>query len=495
VGSLSFVLYLLLSRLGLATKPEYMTETLRYFFGIVAGLLVLLFLAGMLVKKSRLQKKIAVWPLAIIVVFAVLFRGALVGQAPWLSNDVYRYLWDAQLFDRGVNPYLFPPESKALAEYRDAAIYSKMDHKNIHSVYPPLLQILFWTGRKTAQIFNLQPFAGLKVIFALIDLGFVFVLFRLLTKMNLDPRWAALYAWHPLPIIEIAGSGHTDGVGALALIFAVFFIWQRQHGFATIFLALGFLVKFIPAFLLPFLLLAVWKDRGFKKAGACAMIFVLLIAGSYLPFAAAGEKLISGLMVYSEKWRFNDGFFSLLFSGVHSILPEWLVIFLMIPPSWEINAQVLITRRVDLALHIVKAIAGAVFMFIYIRLLRRQIKDAAARRTAGDWLAIATVILAAFFLLSPTLQPWYLIWLLPLLALREAMNEHKFCQPLISALWALSATCFLSYWVLEEYVRFAVWREPGWVKWAEYGPPLIIFLWLKNKKNFKIPRNACNVPT
>jgi hypothetical protein len=216
---------------------------------------------------------------------------------------------------------------------------------------------------------------------------------------------------------------------------------------------LGFLVKFIPALLLPFLLVAAWKDLGLKKAGQLLALFILLIAGSYAPFAAAGEKLISGLMVYSEKWRFNDGFFSLVFSGIHSLLPEWLVIYLMIPPSWEINADTLITRRVDLALHIVKAIAGAV------------------------WLTIAVIILAAFFLLSPTLQPWYLIWLLPLLALCEASNELKFCQPLISALWALSATVFLSYWVVENYIQVGIWREPAWVKWVEYGFPIIIWLW------------------
>jgi hypothetical protein len=478
VGSLSFVLYLFLSRLGLTNEPERISETLHHFFAIVAALFVLLFLAALIVKKSPLHKKATRWSLVILALFAVLFRGALLGQAPWLSNDVYRYLWDAQLFDHGVNPYALPPAAEELAQFRDPAIYPRMDHKNVHSVYPPLLQILFWAGRKTAQIFNLQPFTGLKLIFALIDSGLVLVLFRLLVKINLDPRWAILYAWHPLPLIEIAGSGHTDGVGALTLVLAVTFLWQRRYGFATIFLALGFLVKFIPALLLPFLLVAAWKDWGLKKAGACAAIFVLLIAGTYTPFAAAGEKLISGLMVYSEKWRFNDGFFSLVFSGIHAILPDRLVIFLMIPPSWEITAETLTTRRIDLALHIVKAITGAVFMLIYVRLLREQIKTEASSRTDAGWLVIVIIILAAFFLLSPTLQPWYLIWLLPLLAIREAMNELEFCQPLISALLALSATVFLSYWVLEGYIQFGVWHEPAWVKWVEYGFPLIIGLWL-----------------
>ncbi|MDZ7363530.1 MAG: hypothetical protein ONB46_22850 [candidate division KSB1 bacterium] len=477
IGSVSFVLYLFLSRLGIANAPDRITEILRHFFVLLAALFVLLLAAAMTVKAAapnRRDKRIA---LLVIFAGAVLFRLALLGQSPWLSNDVYRYLWDAQLVDHGVNPYSFPPEAEELAGFRDATIYPKMDHKNVHSVYPPFLQLLFWTGRKIGQLFDLQSFIGLKLIFVLADLCLVLVLFRLLEQVKLDPRWAILYAWHPLPIVEIAGSGHTDGAGALTLVFALIFLLQQKYFFATIFLALSFLIKFFAVLFLPFILLAAWKDLNLKQAWQLAALFILIIAVSYAPFAAAGEKLWSGLQVYSDKWRFNDGFFSLIFSAVHFLLPDGLVKSLMIPPHWDVTIEALTTRRIDLALIISKAICGGVFMFVYVRLLWRTFKFGISE---VDGIAVFIVMLSAFFLLSPTLQPWYLIWLLPFLCL-QFENRVTLYQSLITPLWLLSATVFLSYWVLESYVQSGLWQEPGWVKWAEYGIPVGAWLWRSNK--------------
>lgn len=476
LGSLSFVIYIFLGRLSVAGQSALIKETLNHFFAMLAGLFLLLVFAIISVKAANQNKRNARISLLIIAIGAVLFRGALVGQSPWLSNDIYRYLWDAQLVDQGVNPYMFPPAADELANWRDATIYPKVDHKHVHSVYPPFLQILFWTGRKASQTLGLQSFASLKLIFVLVDLGLVLLLFRLLAQVNIDPRWAMLYAWHPLPIIEIAGSGHTDGVGALTLVLAIASLVQRRYALAAIFLALGFLVKFITVIFLPFLFVAAWKNLSFKKAWWIVALFALLAAGSYAPFAAAGEKLVSGLMVYSEKWRFNDGIFSLVFSSIHRLLPDRLVVFLMIPADWEINAVTLATRRIDLALIIAKIIVGSFFMLIYFQFLWRELKSEALRHADSSWLAIVITILAAFLLLSPTLQPWYLLWILPLLCLKDAMPGFEYCKKMIFPLWLLSGTVFLSYWVLANYIQFGLWQEPQWVKWVEYGIPLVIWL-------------------
>ena len=466
-----------MSRLGKAVDPAQITTTFRSFFAILAALFLLLLGAA----KSARHPKNTRWPLVMIIGFAALFRLALLPQTPWLSNDIYRYLWDAQLVDHGVNPYALPPAAEELSRFRDATIYPPMDHKNVHSVYPPLLQLLFWAGRKANQAFDLQFFVGLKFVFVLIDVGLVFALFRLLAQLKLDPRWAILYAWHPLPIIEIAGSGHTDGAGALALILTIIFLLHRKYFFATIFLALGFSVKFIPALFLPFLFLIVWKELRLKKAGQIAAVFAILIVASYAPFMAAGEKLWSGLLVYSDKWRFNDGFFALVFGGIHRLLPDGLVKFLMIPSGWEINDVVMTTRRIDLALAISKTICGGIFALIYLRLLWRMFKSKSAN--ALDGISVLISILTAFFLLSPTLQPWYWLWLLPLLCLSKICF---FCtaltlKRLMPPLWIFSATVFLSYFVLENYFQSGVWRQPGWVKWVEYGIPVAFWLWMSGR--------------
>src|SRR6185503_14309808 len=44
--------------------------------------------------------------LAAIVFFAIAFRAMLVPQRPYLSADVYRYVWDVHVQTSGINPYL-----------------------------------------------------------------------------------------------------------------------------------------------------------------------------------------------------------------------------------------------------------------------------------------------------------------------------------------------------------------------------------------------------
>ena len=479
------ILYFLLARLEIDGAPERVTETLRHFMALLALLFVILLVTACVIRKfapTQPPRRITIF---MILGFAGLFRFLLLPQTPWLSNDIYRYLWDGQLLGQGVNPYALPPAAEELSRFRDATIYPRMDHKNVHSVYPPFLQTLFWLGQQTSQVFSLPPVVGLKFIFILIDLALVGALFHGLAQLKLDPRWAVLYAWHPLPIVEIAGSGHTDGIGALMLVLTLIFLQQRKYFWAVFFLALGFLVKFIPVLFLPFLFLAVWQESHLPKAAGAAALFALIILASYAPFLSAGEKLWSGLLVYSDKWRFNDGFFSLVFSAIHALLPEALVQALMIPAGWEITEVVMTTRRIDLALLIVKVLGGGIFIFIYLRLLWQLFKS---KKGAGqNWVNLFSSIFAAFFLLSPTLQPWYLLWLLPLLILQVTNEVHKGINRFVAPfLFILSATVFLSYWVLENYLQAGLWREPAWVKWVEYGIPAIVCLWIMHKIKLRV---------
>jgi hypothetical protein len=80
-------------------------------------------------------------------------------------------------------------------------------------------------------------------------------------------------------------------------------------------------------------------------------------------------------------------------------------------------------------------------------------------------------VLGVIFLLSPTVQPWYLLWILPLLCLVRHPG------------WmAWSATIFLAYWILDGYARAGVWQELSWVKWMEYGVAGMIALAARSRK-------------
>ena len=50
-------------------------------------------------------------------------RLALLFVEPYLSTDIYRYIWDGRVQAAGINPYRFVPNAPELAQLRDAAIF------------------------------------------------------------------------------------------------------------------------------------------------------------------------------------------------------------------------------------------------------------------------------------------------------------------------------------------------------------------------------------
>ena len=230
VGILISLSYAFFRTLYIPLEVQYVPDLMNRFFVVTIIVGTLFLFSGFLIFASKQYGFGNSTTLIIIFVFAVLFRAELTGQDPWLSNDIYRYLWDAKLSDNGINPFAFPPIADELIEQRDEVIYANMDHKEVYTVYPPLLQFLFWIGLKLGEVSHWGAIIGLKSIFVLIDLGLVLYLFKILPQFKLAPQWAILYAWHPLPIIEIASSGHSDGIGALTLgMCRLFSIQSKVH--------------------------------------------------------------------------------------------------------------------------------------------------------------------------------------------------------------------------------------------------------------------------
>ena len=80
-------------------------------------------------------------------------------------------------------------------------------------------------------------------------------------------------------------------------------------------------------------------------------------------------------------------------------------------------------------------------------------------RWSDDPLRIAAVLAAAFVVLSPTVHPWYVVWLIPFLCF----------SPRISWLY-LSVAVVFSYRALSHLAATGVWLEEPWVRTLEYGP-------------------------
>ena len=403
--------------------------------------------------------------LILILAFAAAYRIIMLFDYPYLTDDIFRYIWDGRVWGHGINPYRFPPADPALAPLRDAYIYPQVNHPHIPTIYAPLLQLLF---RITAAV---SPgIFAFKVMVVIFDCGTIWLLLLLLRHWQIPRQRIIIYAWNPLAIIEIAGSGHLDGIGIFFLLLAIYLLQKRQAMLSGLGLAMAILVKFVPLLLLPFAI----KNRSTRWKLLFISASGLLILFAYTPFLHAGLSIFKAMFVYADKWRFNDSIFNLIFNFFDAILPEAAVKFYIHSKGMIPDLQSIRTMRTDLILLLSKGLAGVILLYIFACLYRwhNQTGRPMHERTL---LRIWMIIFGAMCILSPTLHPWYLLWILPL----TVFEREK-------AWLVLSITILWSYEIVFRFAATGIWEENGWVKLAVFLPfyAVLIFEIFRRKDIF-----------
>ena len=162
--------------------------------------------------------------------FAILFRLVLLPCAPFLSDDIYRYLWDGHVQLEGINPYLYPPDAPELESVR-TAWHARINNPSIPTIYPPFAQMVFAAGALAG-----GSVVALKALWTLADLGACLLLAAVARRTGRSvPATLILFAWSPLMVVETAWSGHFEALGILLLaILLLFAVPARGIGSAGI---------------------------------------------------------------------------------------------------------------------------------------------------------------------------------------------------------------------------------------------------------------------
>ncbi|GAB5535260.1 MAG: DUF2029 domain-containing protein [Rubricoccaceae bacterium] len=219
---------------------------------------------------------------------AILCRVVMFPMLPTLSDDGYRYIWDGVLLAHGLSPYAYVPADPALAGHQLEPIYAALNSPTYFSVYPPVSQAVFALG---GLVFSF----GWPVSWYAIKLGFVGlegIGIACLARV-VSVRGVALYALHPIALVEIAGQGHTEGalVGMLGLALWGISRWPGWAGFA---LALAGWVKLFPLALAPLL--------GRRRRGwigwltGCGLGALVLIPGNGFAHVLESVRLYGGTL-------------------------------------------------------------------------------------------------------------------------------------------------------------------------------------------------------
>ncbi len=165
-----------------------------------------------------------------ILVGALLLRLLVLPMQPSLSDDVWRYLWDGRLLLHGVNPYTALPADTSLTRFHDE-LFLRQGYPTTNTIYPPGAQLLFASVMAVSESVGSPFLVGYycyKIVVLGLELLAIYLLLAALRLRGIPLHRAILYAWHPLPIIELCGQGHTDSIWAVAILAAFVLLLQRR---------------------------------------------------------------------------------------------------------------------------------------------------------------------------------------------------------------------------------------------------------------------------
>jgi hypothetical protein len=339
---------------------------------------------------ARTGHRRAVW---IILAGAVGMRAALLGSDPYLSSDIYRYIWDGRVEAAGVNPYRYVPAAPELASLRDQHIFPNINRADYApTIYPPVAQWIFFGVTRLGESVLAMKLA--LVAFEAITIATIAMLLR---QEGAPLTRLAIYAWHPLAVWEIAGNGHIDAAMIALLMLAVLAYARGRTLVAGVVATLGALIKPTALLALP----VFWRPRDWRMV--VAVLTTLLLA--YLPYSALGFGTLGFMAGYVHEEGLTTG------SGYNVI---WLLQNLAGPLPYVASFYILC----------------ALLLLIFLSLaagFRRDRSLPAALRSM-NWL------LLVFLVLSSPHYPWYFLVLVPFLALR----------PTVTA-WVLTVASVLFY--------------------------------------------------
>jgi alpha-1,6-mannosyltransferase len=376
---------------------------------------------------------------------AAAMQAMLLFTPPTLSDDMYRYVWDGRVQslgtdgETGISPYLYPPDAPQLASLRDRQIWLQINRKSAVTVYPPAAQMAFailwriWPD-------NIRWFQFVMAAAGLLAGG---LLVGLLKDLGRSAARVLIYLWSPLLAFETAHSAHIDALVLPLLVSAWWARLRQRDSLVGILLGLATAIKLYPALLFP----ALWRPRHRQGRWRMPLAFAITLSACYFPYLVSSDAQVIGFLPKYLREIFNTSPFIQLLYALFKPLnmdPRQAVSLLML--------------------------ASLVMIGFWMILRPAKSAEVAIRRSV--W------VIAAFTLLSQNLFSWYMLWLLPLVAI--FMQPGKPLQVWRFSIPTLRLDAWTGWWLFTglvglSYTFFIDWVPVPLAIWGQYLP-LYVFL-------------------
>lgn len=312
---------------------------------------------------------------------AIILRLVFIVAVPELSDDFYRYVFDGQLLENGVNPYLYLPwnafeETGIVSNAFWNTLLTEMNSPNYFSVYPPLHQTVFWIAAMTGEHL-LMNIMSIRLVLILFDLLNIYLIWKIIQEWRLPNRALWLYAFNPLVIVEISGNLHFEGTVLTGLLLSVYAFSKKRNVTASLGWSWAVGLKLTPLILGPLWLKAWTKNKLISFLILSGILIMLLLIPLSFDNGLAG--FWKSLSLYQRNFEFN--------ASVYYLLRDFFSFFLGYNPIAYLGP----------ALNMATFLSIIGFVYFW------KIEKAEDLAEGIVWIYLI------FLLLQPVVHPWYLI--------------------------------------------------------------------------------------
>lgn len=324
---------------------------------------------------------------------------------PFMSSDVFYYLGIGRLdSEYGQNPYYttilqFVDDNGGIGNYIENDTVLIQGYANAWAnttvVYGPVWTFLckIITGISFGNIdFALLIFKLISVVLHILNCYLIY-------KITNKKIFVLIYGLNPFVLLEGIANAHNDLYIITFVLASLYFLLKKKNIWLSIlFLAIATSIKYFTILILPFILIYHFRnEKILKRLAKCiiyGIIFVIFIGVTYL--------------IYFNDLTVFDG----IFSQQDKVAKNIYVILNIIDENLK-SVQGL-SGLVNMA---------AMFVFIityFFTFIVNLVKDKIKFREEMN--IVNYFLLALIFILITNFQPWYLMWLVPVMMWQKPAN-------------------------------------------------------------------------
>ncbi len=372
---------------------QFVAESSHFTIGFsgVSLLSVTLYLAAVLLVRTQPVNRAT---FGIVIGFAIAMHAMTYFADPFLSSDIYRYVWDGIVQHAHISPYRYVPGNPALTFLRapNQEIFDNINRRDYApTIYPPIAQMLYWLATFFSP--TLDAMKMMMLGFECLAAGALVALLRRLGRPRAE---VLMLVWCPLLVWEIGDGGHVDAAICGFLALAFLFRMREQPVLTGLFLGLAVMTKFYPLLLLP----ALYQRRDWKMPAIVAGVCVF----GYACYASVGMRVFGFLSGYSKEEGLDSGTRYFLLDFAHQRLGL---------PNLPNGAFLLFSA----------AVLGAIVLWAWrYATPERFVGFDLSPGTQPAFLRASAMLAFAMMLLFSPHYAWYVMWLVPLMALTPTLS-------------------------------------------------------------------------